>query len=69
MDIVDSSYVSVSSPSFTLDPISASFTCQSTSGLLGTATQKIYIQNPDAADNGWTISLAGANPTSLWTGT
>ncbi len=69
MDIVDDSYVTVGSPSFSLDAIATSFTCQSTPGLLGTATQQIYVQNPDAADNGWTMTLAGAAPTSSWTGT
>jgi hypothetical protein len=69
VDIVDGSYVTVATPSFTLDAISTAFTCQSTPGILGTATQKIYVKNPDAADNGWTMSLAGSAPTSSWTGT
>lgn len=36
---------------------------------MGTATQKIYVQNPDAADNGWTMSLAAATTTASWVGT
>lgn len=69
VDIVDGSYVSVGSPSFALDTISTAFTCQSTPGILGTATQKIYVKNPDAADNGWTMTLAASAPTASWVGT
>jgi hypothetical protein len=42
------------------------FVCQTTTGTFGTATQNIYVKNPDAADNGWVVSLAAAAPTAFW---
>lgn len=66
-DIVDGSYVSVSSPSVALGAVAFSFTCQSSSGTLGTASQQIYIANPDAADNGWSLTLAASGgATAVW---
>jgi hypothetical protein len=66
VDIVDSSYVAVSSPSFAMTATTLSFTCQTVTGTFGTAEQVIYVKNPDAADNGWTVSLAASDPTALW---
>ena len=47
-----------------------SFSCLSggsaSTGTFGTASQVIYIKNPDAADNGWTVSLAGSATTAVW---
>ncbi|MCB9806893.1 hypothetical protein H6768_03290 [Candidatus Peribacteria bacterium] len=43
-----------------------SFSCQTVTGTFGTSTQQIYIRNPDAADSGWTVSLAASDPTDLW---
>jgi hypothetical protein len=51
---------------FTSAPFS--FTCQTTTGSFGTSTQRIYIKNPDGADNGWTASLAASAPTAFWDG-
>lgn len=69
IDIVDGSYVTVGSPSITMNSVSFSFACQASTGTFGTATEQIYIQNPDAADNGWTASLAATDPTDLWDST
>jgi hypothetical protein len=66
VDIVDAGYVSVGSPSVALGAVTAGFWCQSASGTLGTASQVIYVKNPDAADNGWTVSLAGSATTAVW---
>ncbi len=68
IDIVDGSYVAVGSPSVVFTPASFSFACQTAgvTGTFGTATQQIYIKNPDAADNGWTVSLAASAPTAFW---
>lgn len=68
IDIVNGSYVAVASPSVVFGAVNASFGCQTpgASGTFGTATQQIYIANPDAADNGWTASLAASAPTNLW---
>lgn len=66
VDIVDNSYVSVGSPSVSMDPATMSFSCQTVTGTFGTSTQQIYIKNPDAADAGWTVSLAASAPTDVW---
>jgi len=68
VDIVDASYVTVGSPSVAMNAATFSFSCQSSTGTLGTATQQIYVVNPDAADNGWVVSIAASAPTSFWDG-
>jgi hypothetical protein len=68
IDIVDGSYVTVGSPAVTFTTAPFSFTCQTATGTFGTTTQRIYIKNPDAADNGWTASLAASAPTAFWDG-
>lgn len=69
VDIADSTnnYATVASPSVNFATSTFSFACQSTTGTFGTATETIYVQNPDAADAGWTVSLAASSPTDLWT--
>lgn len=66
VDIVDGSYVTVASPTVAMGAVTFSFGCQSANGTLGTASQQIYVTNPDAADNGWTVSLAGSATTAVW---
>jgi hypothetical protein len=70
VDIVNSSYVTVGSPSVTMSAKTFSFNCLSggsaSTGTFGAAEQLIYIKNPDAADNGWTVSLAGSATTAVW---
>ncbi len=66
VDIVDGSYNVVGSPSVALGAVTAGFGCQSATGTLGTVSEMIYIKNPDAADNGWTVSLAGSATTAVW---
>jgi hypothetical protein len=66
VDIVDGSYVTVASPSVPMSASTFSFVCQTSTGTFGTVTEQIYVSNPDAADNGWTVSLAAAAPTTLW---
>lgn len=68
VDIVDGSYASVGSPSVAMNAATFSFSCQSSTGTLGTATQQIYVVNPDAADNGWVVSIAASGPTAFWDG-
>lgn len=68
IDIVDGSYVSVGSPTVAFTPTTFSFTCGSSTATFGTASQQIYVRNPDAADNGWTASLAGSAVTAVWDG-
>jgi hypothetical protein len=66
IDIVDASYDSVSSPSVSMGSETFSFACNTSTGTFGSATEQIYVSNPDAADNGWTATLAGHNATSVW---
>ena len=66
VDIVDDTYVSVSAPSINMSTLSFGFTCQTSTGTFGTTTQQIYVKNPDAADGGWTVSLAGSSDTAVW---
>lgn len=66
IDIVDGSYVAVGSPSVAMDVATFSFSCQTVTGSFGTSSQNIYVKNPDAADGGWTASLAGQATTNVW---
>lgn len=66
VDIVDGSYVTVSAPSINMSTLSFGFTCQTSTGTFGTATEQIYVKNPDASDTGWTVSLAGSTDTAVW---
>jgi len=66
VDIVNGSYVTVGSPTIAMSAETFSFACQSATGTFGSGTQQIYVQNPDAADNGWVVSLAGSAPTAVW---
>ncbi len=65
-DIVDGSYATVGSPTVALGSTAFSFSCQTSTGTFGTATQQLYIQNPDAADNGFTVSIAASATTAVW---
>ncbi len=69
VDIVDGSYVTVASPAVTMSAANFNFSCSNTTGTFGTASEQIMISNPDAADAGWTVSLAASAPTAVWTGT
>lgn len=66
VDIVDGSYVTVGSPTMAMSAAAVNFACQTITGSFGTASQVIYVANPDAADNGWAVSLAGTATSSLW---
>jgi hypothetical protein len=70
-DIRDASRVTVASPSVSMSAKTFSFDCQSggsaSTGTFGTNTQRVYIDNPDAADNGWNLAIAATSGvTSLW---
>ncbi len=68
VDIKDGSEVSVVSPSVIMSPLNTSPTCQTSTGTLGTNTQRIYVENPDAADSGWVLSIAATGGAStMWT--
>jgi len=65
-DIVDSGGVSVPSPSFAMNNTSVPFTCNETTGTLGTSSQRIRISNTTTGAT-WTTSIAATDgPTALW---
>jgi len=66
IDIVNASYVTVASPAVAMSAKTFNFVCQTSTGTLGTASQMIYVFNPDVADAGWTASLAGSATTAVW---
>jgi len=61
-DIRDASRVPVGSPAVAFSGVTFSFDCLSgasrPSGTFGTGTERIYVDNPDAADDGWTLAFA-----------
>lgn len=72
--IFDASRVAVGSPSVGMSAMNFSFDCQAggsaSSGTFGTNTQRIYVSNPDGADNGWTLTLAATGgATATWANT
>ncbi len=67
VQIVDASYAKVASPSVTMSSISYSFAAQNSSGTLGSASQRVYVENPNAADAGYTLSIAATTGTgAVW---
>lgn len=66
-DTVDSNGCSVSSPSVSMGNSSADFSCTSTSGTLGVATQKLHVTESAGADQNWNLSIAATSgSTALW---
>ena len=70
-DIKDASRVTVASPGVTMTSKTFSFDCYTggtaSTGTFGTNTQRIYVTNPGAANNGWTLTLAATSgATTLW---
>lgn len=68
-DIVDAAYAAVATPSFNMTAAPFSFTCQPSTGVFGSATQQIYVKNPDASDTGWNLTIAGSAATAKWDST
>ena len=66
VDIVDASGVSVASPSASLSTATAGFNCQTVTGTVGTASQRIRVTNTTTSP-AWTVAIAAtAGATSLW---
>ena len=70
-DILDSSHTPVASPTAAMSAKTFSFDCQvganASTGTLGTNAERMYLSNPSAAPNGWTLTIAATNgPTTLW---
>lgn len=73
-DIKDASRNSVASPSISMSAVSFSYACLSggsaPTGTLGSNSQRLYVDNPGAANNGWTLTLAATTgPTARWQNT
>lgn len=67
-DVLDASRVSVANPTATFGAATFSFDCQTTTGTLGSGSQRLYVMNPSAAANGWTLTIAATSgATSNWT--
>ena len=54
----------VASPSFTLGSVAVSTVQQTATGTFGSNTQRITVDNPGGADNGWVLSLAATSGAS-----
>ena len=65
-DVLDGSRVPVASPSFAMTAASFSFACQTSTGTLGAAAQRLYVLNPSGTSAGqsWTLTIAGSG---TWT--
>jgi len=67
-DILNGSRVPVGSPSAAMSAKTFSFDCQyggsASTGTLGTATERVYVINPNAAVNGWTLTIAATSGVS-----
>lgn len=73
VDIKDDSRVSVANPSVAMSAVTTSFDCQyvgngASSGTFGSNLERIYVTNPGAANNGWTLTVAATGgATDTWT--
>lgn len=67
VDIVDASYVTVASPTIAMNAYTFNFACSTSTGTFGTATEQVYVQNPDAAAGGWNVNFAASATTAVWT--
>lgn len=70
-DILDASRNPVASPAVAMSAKSFSFNCYSggtaSTGTFGTNTERVYVSNGDAADNGFTLTVAAtSDAASTW---
>lgn len=70
-DIRDENGASVAAPSVAMSAVAYPFEClvggAAPTGTFGTNTERIYVDNPGAANNGWTLTLAATGgATSVW---
>lgn len=66
VNIVDENFNIVSNPSIFFPPVTFSFSCQTNTATLGTASQGIYVKNPQASNDGWTVSISASGKRELW---
>jgi hypothetical protein len=64
-DILDSGRTPVGSPSAAMGAKTFSFDCQyggnASTGTLGSTSERVYVINPNAAINGWTLTIAATS--------
>ena len=66
-DVRDGSNVVVGSPSFAMSAKTISTSQQTSTGTFGTATQRISVDNPGGANNGFSLTLNATTPgTGKW---
>lgn len=66
-DVRDGSNVVVASPSFSMAARNVSTSQQSTTGTFGSGTQRISVDNPGGANNGFSLTLNATTPgTGTW---
>jgi len=70
-DILDATRTAVAAPTAALGAKTYSFDCQfgagASSGLLGSNSERLYVSNPSAANNGWNLTIAAtAGATATW---
>lgn len=63
-DIRNSSNVVVNNPTFSMAAKTVSFSQQTSTGTFGDNQNRIYVENPGAANNGWTLTLNTLQPGS-----
>ncbi|MDO4781241.1 MAG: hypothetical protein Q4A34_02530 [Candidatus Saccharibacteria bacterium] len=67
-DIRNASGSPVSNPTFSLGATSVSTNAQTATGKFGNNTNRITVDNPGGANNGWTLTLNATTPgTAKWT--
>ncbi len=67
-DIKDALSVSVPSPSFTLGATTITTYCQTTDGIYGSNAERIYVDNPGMANDGWSLTVAATGGSGAkWT--
>lgn len=70
-DVLDASRAAVASPAAAFTAKTFSFECQyggsASTSTLGSNTERVYVINPNAANNGWALSIAATGgATALW---
>lgn len=70
-DVKDENGVTVGAPAAAFAAQNFAFTCltglTASTATLGTNTQRVYVSNPDAADSGWTLTIAATGgATTRW---
>ena len=65
-DIRDADGEIVDSPSFAMSDVSVSGQQQTSTGVFGDDDNRIYSDNPGAADDGWTLAWGATTPVDGW---